>query len=233
MNLRRVVALVTLLGGGCIGSILETARTPGADDDATAPGAPASSPGSPTSPPSAGPVACAGTTPARLWKLTPEQYTRTAQVLLGTKSQPGLELNQGLSREAGAAIVSPPHAAALYTVASRLADEAAATPKNLHPCLADRLSDPACVRQFISDFGGRAFRRDLVEAEVASYADFFQRQAAARDAATALRLVVRAMLLSPAFLFRFEVGPDGAGPGQPVRLTPFERASAISYFLTD
>src|SRR5262249_28376466 len=60
-----------------------------------------------------------------------------------------------------------------------------------------------------------------------------QRQAAARDAATALRLVVRAMLLSPAFLFRFEVGSDGAGPGQPTRLTPFERASALSYFLTD
>lgn len=215
---------------GCTGSIANHDDTPAA---AGSSGAPSSSNGGGNPGPSgsAATGACGGAEPTRLWELTPEQYTRTAQALLGTKTRPGDDLDQGQSREATAAL-SEAHVVALYEAARSLATEAATDPAKLHPCLGAGM-DAACVRTFLSDFLARAFRRDVAAAEIDAYAAFFAKQAAAGDGKTALRLTLRAIFGSPDFVFRSELGPDGARPGQVVKLTPAERASALSYFLTD
>ena len=57
------------------------------------------------------------------------------------------------------------------------------------------------------------------------------RTLAAGDARAALRQLVMAVLTSPSMLFRTELGPTAARGV--VTLTPFEKASALSYFLTD
>jgi hypothetical protein len=225
-----IAASLALFGcTGAIGSGHED--VPGTADSPGAPAKGASSGASPGGGTPAG-AACGGAEPTRLWELTPEQYTRTAQALLGTKTRPGDELDQGQSRQASAAL-SEAHVVALYEAARRLATEASADPAKLHPCLATGLGDPTCVRTFLQDFLARAFRRDVAAAEVDAYAGFFARQAAAADGKTALRLTLRAIFGSLDFVFRTELGPDGGKPGQLIKLTPAERASALSYYLTD
>ena len=44
--------------------------------------------------------------------------------------------------------------------------------------------------------------------------------------------MVAAMLQSPHFLYRTELGPETSGPGSTVTLTPYEVASSLSYLLT-
>ena len=73
-----------------------------------------------------------------------------------------------------------------------------------------------CARQRVRDAGLRAFRRPLTSMEVERYA-----RIGSRDA-------IAAMLASPHFLYRTELGePDG----EQYQLTAIEVASALSYFL--
>jgi hypothetical protein len=82
---------------------------------------------------------------------------------------------------------------------------------------------------FIRKLGRRAFRRPLTAAEEQSYAAIFALGADASDASAAFAngagLVIRAMLQSPYFLYRTELGDDGAA------LTGYEVASKLSFWL--
>ena len=49
--------------------------------------------------------------------------------------------------------------------------------------------------------------------------------------AAGVEAMVAAMLQSPYFLYRTELGPETAGPGATVTLTPHEVASSLSYLL--
>lgn len=177
---------------------------------------------------------------ARVWKLTPDQYTRTAQALLGTGiGRPGDELAAtlptrpiGFSNDATALELSEPHVAQLLATARRLAGAAAADAK-VFPCQGARATEAACVRTFVEAFGARAFRRPLAPAEVQAFVGLFDKTAAQVDAAAAARQVLTAIFMSPSFLFRTELGVEGTAAGKPFTLTPFEKASALSYFLTD
>jgi hypothetical protein len=81
-----------------------------------------------------------------------------------------------------------------------------------------------CVEGFLRRFGPRAFRRPLSPMEGARYRAV---ALGAPDLESGLRRVVRAMLVSPGFLYRTELGV-AAGDGT-WRLTPWEVASALSY----
>ena len=85
---------------------------------------------------------------------------------------------------------------------------------------------PDCRTQFINQFGLRAFRQPLDDAKVARYEKLFASGATFEQG---LELTITAMLQSPYFLYRRELGePDPQKPGL-VRLTPYEVASNISY----
>ena len=87
-------------------------------------------------------------------------------------------------------------------------------------------TDAACRQQFIRTFGRRAFRAPVTDAQVAAYDALFTAEASFNDGVEA---VVTAMLQSPYFLYRRELG---AGTGAVVQLTPYEIASSLSYLLT-
>jgi hypothetical protein len=80
---------------------------------------------------------------------------------------------------------------------------------------------------FIRTFGRRAFRRPLTPEEEAKYQGTFARGEDLYGAgfANGAALVVRAMLESPHFLYRTELGP----PGEP--LNAYELASKLSFWL--
>ena len=97
----------------------------------------------------------------------------------------------------------------------------------------------SCARRFVEGFGRRAWRRPLTPDEVARYTRLAatvqrDRPAPTEDDAGAdegWAAVIAAFLQSPHFLYRAEIGvPDPADPTRR-RLTDFELASRLSYFL--
>jgi hypothetical protein len=95
----------------------------------------------------------------------------------------------------------------------------------------DPATGDACVKQIVSDFGRRAWRRPLTEAEVTRLLQFVDLAKQEGDGVEGgIKLALRAILVSPYFVFRVEKDPD------PTSLTPhplndFELASRLSYFL--
>lgn len=91
-------------------------------------------------------------------------------------------------------------------------------------------TDPACVDELVSDLGAQLYRRPLRDEERAAYVSLFDEYATTGTAADGLRLVVTAMLQSPIFLYRIEVGLPTERDG--VReLTGYELATRLSFFL--
>ena len=93
-------------------------------------------------------------------------------------------------------------------------------------------TDAGCPESFIRGFGKRAFRAPLSDASVAAYQGLFSAEASFNDGVTA---VLAAMLQSPRFLYRTELGPDGGvapAVGTRVELTPYEVATGLSYLMT-
>ena len=88
--------------------------------------------------------------------------------------------------------------------------------------------DMACAHAFIARFGGRAFRRPLTAAEIAAYRELFALVMAQECFEQGARWVVTAMLQSPHFLYRAELGRSD---GEDFALTPHEIASEMSYLL--
>lgn len=124
---------------------------------------------------------------------------------------------------ADARVITPVHIEAYRQAASTLARLALQDPAPILPC--DPKADaPACAADFVRSFGLRAFRRPLDGAEITRYKDLLQRQ---KDFPTGMSAVIQALLLSPHFLYRAEVG-ERQGDGT-YRLTSYEIASALSY----
>jgi len=111
------------------------------------------------------------------------------------------------------------------SVADSLADRAVGESyAALVPC---QSQDMACAKTFVDTFGLRAFRRPLTTEETARYLTLFDPGVTGGDFKVGVSLVIRAMLVSPYFLMRSEMGME-TGPGR-FTLTPFEVASALSY----
>lgn len=116
----------------------------------------------------------------------------------------------------------------------RLAAQTVAAAASSHfdawlPCPHD---DASCVADFVTDFGRRAYRRPLRADEEADYAALFAAQLQADgDADVALQLVVQTMLMSPHFVYHVEIGEPAPADATAVRLTDYEIASRLSYFL--
>jgi len=93
-------------------------------------------------------------------------------------------------------------------------------------------SDPkSCWAEVASDFGARAWRRPLASEDITGLVALAEAaRGAGDDVETATRLMVRAVLLAPRFLFRVEIDPDPASPA-PHALDDYELASRLSYFL--
>ncbi len=82
----------------------------------------------------------------------------------------------------------------------------------------------ACANSLVRSFGTRVFRRPLTAAEMQRYGALVT---GARVLDQGIARAVRAMLLSPSFLYRSEMGavqPDGT-----FQLTPSEVATALAY----
>lgn len=126
--------------------------------------------------------------------------------------------------DSDAALVTSAHVDAFLAAGEQLADFAAADPQQLIACdwAGSRAS---CTRSVATDLGRRLFRRPLASDELDRYGAL---AGSGADASSGLATMLHAMLISPAFLYRSELGEDHDGH---VRLTGFEIATAISFNL--
>jgi hypothetical protein len=79
--------------------------------------------------------------------------------------------------------------------------------------------------------GRRAFRRPVTDADLKPLLGFYQSGRAERDFDFGIEKALRAMLVSPDFLFRVEQDPRASAPGSVYRISDWDLASRLSFFL--
>jgi hypothetical protein len=168
--------------------------------------------------------------PRLLRRLTHDEYDRSVTDLLGQTSSRGQgfaadDVVGGLMNNAGALDVSSLLADQLRAAAEAAAGEADLT--LLVPCDPAELGNTACATVFIEDLGLRAFRRPLTQDDLNRYLSLWESVARDDGFDAGARWVITAMLQSPHFLYRMELGAKG--DDGLYHLTGWERATALSY----
>jgi hypothetical protein len=173
-------------------------------------------------------------------RLNRVEYNNTIRDLLGDASNPGnafaSDQDSAKSGYFTGGAISANDATHLLEATEKLAAAAMQRLTDLVPCKAvptAAADQDACAAQFITQFGKRAFRRPLTTDEAASFKAFYAAQrSGGHDFANALRMVISGVLLSPQFLYRWEVIPETAvREGALVRYNSFEIASRLSYLV--
>ena len=221
-----VVVAIVLAGVGCTAGRIGD----GVGDSAGAGAVAGGGAGSPVAPGLSQPE-------APLRRLSRLQYNNTVRDLLGDTTKPADQFQDDsvlgtFSGSAELARVSPIAADQYRGAAETLAATAVQNLATLVSCTpTDTASEDACARTFIIDFGLRAYRRPLDDAEVAGKLDVFRRVRALGDFSFGIQGVVAALLQSPHFLYRPELTASGAATGNVVPLSSYQIASRLSYFL--
>jgi hypothetical protein len=89
----------------------------------------------------------------------------------------------------------------------------------------------ACATRILSNLLRRAYRRSVAPADLEAVLKFYRDARAESGFDNGIEMALRALLVNPQFLFRIEKDPAGAAPGTPHRLSDFELASRLSFFL--
>ncbi|MCB9743275.1 MAG: DUF1592 domain-containing protein [Alphaproteobacteria bacterium] len=170
--------------------------------------------------------------PRLLRRLTHAEYDASIEALLGLPSTWGEgfasdEVVEGFNNDAEALRVSSLLADQYRVAAEALAWEADV--EALLPCDPYAIGRANCAQAFIEDFGLRAFRRPLNETDLERYQALWTAVALDDGINEGLRWVIAAMLQSPSFLYRSELGVQGAS-GQ-FDLSDWELATALAYSL--
>jgi len=188
---------------------------------------------------------CQGTEIAdnkRVVRLSFNQISRTLHALLGDTFGAKLDSDYEIGTQAGTARTFPPLASpqeggsittGLWQKADLIANSAGSyTLANLSQVTGcGAAPTDACAKAFVLSFAEKAYRHPLSAAESASLTQVYDEvKTIYGTVPEAVQHSVYAVVQSPQFLYRTEVGAakDQAGP-----LSPYELASALSYFLTD
>ncbi len=172
--------------------------------------------------------------PAPMRRLTRWEYNNTVADLLGDVSNPADQfvpeaVQLGFDNNADGATLSAVLISQQEDAAGRLASAAVAKLSTLLGCDSAAKGEEICATEFIARFGRRALRHTLDAAERARYLAFYKQERASGSYAETIEQIVRAMLISPYFLYRPEFGgtpldSKGARP-----LSDHELASRLSY----
>jgi hypothetical protein len=225
------LCVATLAAAACSGQIARPS------DHGAPPSGGANNP-PPVMPPPVPACAQAGLPPARLWRLTHTQWKNTLADAFGFTSQvaatfPADARLDGFANSADHLAVSSLLTDYYYRAAEELSAEVLRRSGDFVGCPVDQLGAGQCLDDFIRAFATKAWRRPTTNEDVGKLHNVYSTASAATDPGTGLRMVVEAVVLSPHFLFRTELGAPGAAPGQVTALTDYELASALSYTLWD
>ncbi|WP_437737082.1 DUF1592 domain-containing protein [Sorangium sp. So ce1335] len=176
-----------------------------------------------------------GASPLR--RMTRFEYNNTIRDLLGDDSAPAdafvvEEEALGFNNQAAALGVTPLLAEQLMKASEAVAARAVKDLGRLLGRCDPAVQGPdACAAEVIERLGKRAFRRPLTPQEIERFERLFAWGNEEHGFSTGVEVVVQAMLQSPHFLYRVELGmPDPAGEGV-APLSDHEIASRLSYLL--
>ncbi|MEP7052038.1 MAG: DUF1592 domain-containing protein [Pseudomonadota bacterium] len=184
----------------------------------------------------------------RLWRLSVEQYQASVRDLLHLPTGPVLTNRGGEAQWAFFSDVSlgvdDTFQYALYQAVESVLPN---IPASVTACTTGEAAG-ACATRIATDFGAKAFRRPLTAAELSalvsnpgapasgataasSPAPFV---AAGADTQLGIKMMLEAILLSPSFIYRTELGPsalsaDASGKYADTTLTPYEVATQLGY----
>jgi hypothetical protein len=130
-------------------------------------------------------------------------------------------------RNSGDYLTVPSLAGQKYLDAAEQIAEAAAAATNFVTC-ANGAQDATCATTFINTFGRQVYRRPLVADDTNRYKALYDKAiASGYDFKTGIEWITFAMLQSPQFLYRVELGSTPTG--NYAKPTPYEMASRLSY----
>mgnify|MGYP002619573871 CR=1 FL=1 len=161
--------------------------------------------------------------------------TRTSELLLPEDPRNPFD-NDFTQQVASQALVEGADLLAADAVARLLADP----PRRdmVVGCMPASPGDEACMRQFVETFGRMALRRPLQLEEVDEFLHGSGARIGALDHAladgdfyTGVDSFLRGILQDPEFLYRIEIGTPVQGDGAVFKLTDYEVAARLSYFL--
>ena len=177
----------------------------------------------------------------RLWRLSAEQWGNAVQTLLGLSAAPVLTSRGGEAGYAFFSDVSLQVDVAMQYNMYELAQTALTTidpnvTTTFAPCTGTTAAaETTCATTFVQAFAQKAFRRPLDPSEVANLLKVYT-QGAMQDYKTGIELMIEAVILSPSFVYRTELGPttltpDASGNYPNTTLTPYEVASQLGFTL--
>lgn len=190
-----------------------------------------------------GPTGCMPLSPIprRLWRLSAEQWGNAVQSLLSLPSAPALTSRGGEDSSApfsdASLSVDDAMLYDVYVVAGAATDQIdPIVATTIAPCTGTTDADQtSCALSFLQDFASRAYRRPLSDDELSDLMTVYE-DGAADGYDTGIELAIKAIVASPSFLFRTELGPttltaDADGNYPDTTLTPEEVASQLSFTL--
>ncbi len=169
----------------------------------------------------------------RLRRLTHAEYNRTTSDLLGREVLAGE--NFAADPEIGGYVNNAAALQASPVLLEQWLNTAELLVESYMPELDQRLSCASqanrdCARQFIESFGKRAFRRPMTQKDTDRYLGLFDKTSMHLGFTEGIRDVMTAMLVSPYFLYRFELGTIDQETGVCV-LGSYEIANELSYLI--
>jgi hypothetical protein len=214
---------ITALAAACTGHIGDGAAPGGSAADAPANG---------------GGVVGEASIGRNLRRLSAREYNNVVRDLLGDTTQPANQFGQevytnGFDNGSDSLTVQGTDVSAFQSAAESLAATAVANhlPALIGAC--DTTNPQVCVSSFLDGFAQQAYRRPLTTTERARLETVYAAGAVAGGLQGGIRLMLEAVLQSPSFLYREELGaPDPSLPKGVVRLTDYEVASELSFLLT-
>jgi mono/diheme cytochrome c family protein len=93
------------------------------------------------------------------------------------------------------------------------------------------IEESACADRILTTLLRRAYRRNITADDLRRVRRFYEAGRAERDFDLGIQRALERVLVSPQFLFRIEQVPASAAPGSVHRVSDFELASRLSFFL--
>ena len=176
----------------------------------------------------------------RLARLSRQQWANAVQDLLKLPDISDIESNvsgdalTGFDDEAEGLFVTEQLRSQLFDASEKAADKVTGDATALARLVPT--SAPTDAKAFITSFGQRAFRRPLTDAEVTTHLGLFNQGPTLYPGVDAFKagvsLVIQAMLQSPYFLYRTELGTAAAGATR-VPLNDWEVGAKLSLAITN
>lgn len=170
--------------------------------------------------------------PSVLRRLSKLEYQLTLQDLFQLPEPPTVELipedvvQEGFASFAEAQSVTAGHLRGYWDTASALFDDLLGDPARRESVIGCEPGSASCLQDFVAEFGRLSYRRTLSSEEITSLVS--DATSYALDEEDQFRYAAEALLISPEFLFRLEVGDSAEGLST---LSGIELASKLSFTL--